>query len=95
MRGRRTSRLITLDAKTQATLEAWVTRRRALPVAIVKRAQLILLCHAGLSITASGAQVGMSRRHCYKWLERFRQYGVEGLSDWRSGHPTPRVSKDA
>jgi transposase len=34
-----------------------------------------------MTITAIAATVGMSRRHVYKWIQRFLQEGLEGLAD--------------
>ena len=41
-----------------------------------------------MTITDIAATVGMSRRHAYKWIQRFMQDGVEGLIDrpQRRGH---------
>jgi winged helix-turn helix protein len=39
-------------------------------------------------VSATGRLVVMQRRHLYKWIERFRQQGLTGLSDGkRSGRP--------
>jgi transposase len=34
-----------------------------------------------MTITAIAAKVGISRRHVYKWVQRFLEEGVEGLAD--------------
>jgi transposase len=34
-----------------------------------------------VTITDIAATVGMSRRHTYKWIQRFVQEGLEGLED--------------
>jgi len=34
-----------------------------------------------MTITAAAATVGLSRRHSYKWIQRFVQAGLEGLHD--------------
>jgi transposase len=34
-----------------------------------------------MTITDAAATVGLSRRHSYKWIQRFRQAGLEGLYD--------------
>jgi len=41
----------------------------------------MLLLADGRTITDTAATVGMSRRHVYKWIQRFMQQGVEGLQD--------------
>jgi transposase len=42
---------------------------------------MILLLADGVTITDIAATVGMSRRHTYKWIQRFVQEGLEGLED--------------
>jgi transposase len=32
-----------------------------------------------MTITEAAATVGLSRRHTYKWIQRFLQEGLEGL----------------
>jgi transposase len=34
-----------------------------------------------MTITDAAATAGLSRRHTYKWLQRFVQEGLEGLYD--------------
>jgi transposase len=41
----------------------------------------VLLLADGVTITDIAATVGMSRRHTYKWIQRFVQEGLEGLYD--------------
>jgi transposase len=45
----------------------------------------MLLLADGMTITDTAATVGMSRRHTYKWIQRFMQQGVEGLQGRPSG----------
>ena len=40
-----------------------------------------MLLADGVTITDIAATVGMSRRHTYKWIQRFVQEGLEGLED--------------
>jgi transposase len=35
----------------------------------------------GVTITDIAATVGLSRRHTYKWIQRFMQEGLAGLGD--------------
>lgn len=42
---------------------------------------MILLLADGMTITDVAATVGLSRRHSYKWIQRFMQEGLEGLED--------------
>ncbi len=49
--------------------------------ALARRARMVLLLADGMSITDVAATVGISRRHVYKWVQRFVQKGLEGLHD--------------
>ena len=51
----------------------------------LRRSRIILLLADGTTITDIAATVGMSRRHVYKWIYRFMQDGVEGLTDRPAG----------
>jgi transposase len=52
----------------------------------------MLLLADGMTITDTAATVGMSRRHTYKWIQRFLQQGVEGLQDRPPGpYRQPRL----
>jgi transposase len=42
---------------------------------------MLLLLADGMTITEIAATVGMSRRHTYKWIQRFVQEGLAGLQD--------------
>jgi len=42
---------------------------------------MILLLADGMTITDIATTVGMSRRHTYKWVQRFLLEGLEGLAD--------------
>jgi len=44
-------------------------------------ARLLVLLADGMTITEAAATVGLSRRHTYKWIQRFMQEGLEGLVD--------------
>ena len=49
---------------------------------------MILLRADGMTITDIARAVGMSRRHVYKWLHRFRQTGLAGLDEKLDGATT-------
>jgi DNA-directed RNA polymerase specialized sigma24 family protein len=57
-----------------------------------RRTPLLLLLADGMTITEAAATVGLSRRHSYKWIQRFVQEGLEGLVDkpGRGQRPGPR-----
>jgi DNA invertase Pin-like site-specific DNA recombinase len=79
-RGRKTSLTIRLTPADRQTLLAW-QRARTVPAGRARRARIILLLADGVTITAIAATVGLSRRHTYKWIQRFVQEGLEGLHD--------------
>ena len=90
-RGRKTSLLIRLTPAERLTLLTW-QRSTTIPAGLARRARLLLLLADGVTITEAAATVGLSRRHTYKWIQRFRQEGVEGLVDrpGRGQRPGPR-----
>src|SRR5216683_3902750 len=79
-RGRRTSLTIRLTPAERLTLLAW-QRATTIPAGLARRARLLLLLRDGMTITEAAATVGLSRRHTYKWIQRFVQEGLEGLAD--------------
>ena len=79
-RGRRTSFTIRLTPAERLTLLAW-QRASTIPAGQARRARLLLLLADGMTITDAAAAVGLSRRHTYKWLQRFLEHGMEGLAD--------------
>jgi hypothetical protein len=90
-RGRRTSFTIRLTPAERRTLLTW-QRATTLPAGLARRARLLLLLADGMTITAAAATVGLSRRHTYKWIQRFVQEGLEGLAEkpGRGHRPLPR-----
>jgi len=80
-------RAVSVTAKQREELEA-VLRRPSSAAGLAKRARAIVLLAEGATVSATGRTVPMQRRHLYKWIERFRQHGVAGLSDGkRTGRP--------
>lgn len=80
-------RPVSVTAKQREELDS-LLRRPSVAAGLAKRARAILLLSQGHSISAVGRLVAMQRRHLYKWIERFRQNGVAGLSDGkRTGRP--------
>ena len=90
-RGRTTSFTIRLTPAERQTLLAW-QRATTISPGLARRARIILLLADGMTITAIAATVGLSRRHTYKWIQRFVQAGLEGLADkpGRGQRPMPR-----
>ena len=79
-RGRKTSFRIRLTPAQRQTLLAW-QRATNISAGRARRARIILLLADGMTITDIAATVGMSRRHTYKWIQRFVQEGLEGLEE--------------
>jgi len=79
-RGRKTSLTIRLTLAERQTLLAW-QRATTLRAGLVRRARIILLLADGMTLTDIAATVGLSRRHTYKWIQRFMQEGLAGLED--------------
>ena len=88
-RGRTTSLTVCL---TPAERQLLVARQRAtnIPAGLARRARIIILMVDGVMITAIAATVGMSRRHVYKWIQRFVQEGLEGLQGRSRGRHRQR-----
>ena len=79
-RGRKTSLTIHLTPAQRQTLLTW-QRSTSVPAGVARRARVILLLVDGITITDIAMKVGMSRQKVYKWIQRFVQEGVEGLTD--------------
>jgi biotin operon repressor len=79
-RGRKTSLTIRLTPAQRQTLLAW-QRATNIPAGLARRARIVLLLADGVTITDIATMVGMSRRHTYKWIQRFMQAGLEGLEE--------------
>jgi biotin operon repressor len=79
-RGRTTSLTIRLTPSERQTLLAW-QRATTLSVGRARRGRILLLLADGMPITDIATTVGISRRHVYKWVQRFLEKGLEGLAD--------------
>jgi transposase-like protein len=96
-RGRTTSLTIRLTPIQRRTLLAW-QRATTISAGRARRGRIILLVAEGVSITDIAVTVGISRRFVYKWVQRFLEQGVEGLTDKpRPGYhrvpPTPALAE--
>jgi Homeodomain-like domain len=87
-RGRRTSLTIRLTPAERLTLLTWQRSPRT-PAGQARRARLLVLLADGLTITEAAATVGLSRRHTYKWVQRFVQEGLKGLYERPHGPQPP------
>jgi len=84
-------------ARTPENFELTVADRQALEAllrspktaqSLVLRARIILLSGAGEAVEAVATSVGASTKAVYKWRNRFKASGLDGLSDQpRSGQP--------
>ncbi len=79
-RGRKTALTIRLTPAQRQTLLAW-ERSTTIPAGLARRARMLLLLTAGMTLTDIAATVGISRRFIYKWVQRFLEQGLEGLLD--------------
>ena len=85
-RGRKTSFTIRLTPAQRQTLLAW-QRATTVHAGLARRGRIILLLADGMTITDIATTVGVSRQNVYKWIHRFRQEGVEGLTSRSTWHP--------
>jgi transposase len=79
-RGRKTSLTIRLTPAERQTLLAW-QRATTIAAGRARRGRIILLVADGMPISDVAATVGISRRFVYKWVKRFLEQGIEGLTD--------------
>lgn len=78
---------IQVTPEERQALEA-ILRRKTTSQQLAKRVRIVLGCADGLSNTAIGQQVGMSKQGVGKWRARFAELGMAGLEDaLRSGGP--------
>jgi transposase-like protein len=79
-RGRKTSLTIRLTPAERQTLLAW-QRSTSIAAGRARRGRIILFVADGTPISDVAATVGISRRFVYKWVRRFLEKGIEGLTD--------------
>ena len=85
--GRPKLREIVLSDQSRQALEA-LSRSRALPHGVVRRADIVLRSAAGESNTAIAGGLGLSVQMVAHWRNRFLDFGIAGLYDQpRSGRP--------
>src|SRR5436189_921924 len=89
-RGRTTSLTIRLTPEERRLLQAW-QRATTISAGRARRGRIILLVADRVSISDVATTVGISRRFVYKWVQRFVQDGLEGLTD-KPGRGQRRVS---
>ena len=79
-RGRTTALTIRLTPAQRRTLLVW-QRSTTISAGRARRGRIIVLVAQGMSISDVAATVGISRRFVYKWVQRFLEQGIEGLTD--------------
>jgi transposase-like protein len=92
-RGRKTSLTIRLTPAERQTLLAW-QRATTIAAGRARRGRIILLVADGMAISEVAATVGISRRFVYKWVQRFLEQGIEGLTD-KLGRGSQRMGPGA
>ena len=93
-RGRKTSLSIQLTPAQRQMLLVWQRSTTTIAAGHARRGRMLLLVADRVSITDVAATVGISRRHVYKWVQRFLEKGVEGLAD-QPGRGSRRVPRQA
>jgi hypothetical protein len=87
MSGPRSRRLIELNEKDRAALEA-LTRRTTVGVGLVRRARIVLRAADGVPLDRIGRELGVQRNVVRTWVDRYGEAGLSGLQDRpRSGRP--------
>ncbi|NOQ41229.1 MAG: IS630 family transposase, partial [Desulfuromusa sp.] len=83
----RTHEKYELKAVDRQSIEA-VLRSPKTAQSLVLRARIVMLCGAGQTAEEVAASLGTSKISVYKWRNRFRISGLDGLKDLpRSGQP--------
>jgi transposase len=87
MSGPRSARVVALNGKERAALEA-LTRRTTVAAGLVRRARMVLLADDGMPRDQIARTLGADRTIVRTWLDRYRAGGLAGLQDRpRSGRP--------
>lgn len=92
-RGRKTSLTIRLTPAQRQTLLGW-QRSTTIPSGRARRGRIILLLADQMPISQIATTVGINRRFVYKWVRRFVQTGLAGLTD-KPGRGHPHVSRQS
>jgi hypothetical protein len=79
-RGCKSPFIIFLSPAERAQLEHW-QRSTTIPAGLAKRGQIILLRADGLALAAIARRLAVGRRIVRKWLKRFLNQRLAGLSD--------------
>ena len=77
---RKTKLVVILSDEERRELESW-QRSTTIRAGLARRGRVILLRADGVPILGISCQVRMRRRHVEKWIVRFIQNRMDGLSD--------------
>ena len=78
---------ITLRESEERQLRS-LARSRTLPHSLVRRAQMVLACAAGVPGSTVARRLGVTNTTVGKWRKRYREQGISGLHDeLRPGRP--------
>ncbi len=80
MQGRKTTLVVHLTAEQQAELEHW-QRSPTVQAGLARRGRLILLMDQGGSLSNAARVAGLTVRNARKWVRRFLERGLAGLTD--------------
>src|ERR1035438_9450965 len=72
--------VVVLGSRRKARLEA-IVRRASAPQALVRRARIVLLAHAGWPNARIAAELGCAAGTVRTWRRRFARGGMPSLSD--------------
>ena len=96
--GRTTSLTLRLTPAERRTLLAWQRATTTISAGRARRGRILLLVADGVPIAHVATMVGINRRFVYKWVRRFLEKGIEGLTDkpgrgYRRVSPTPALAQ--
>ena len=84
--GRHTALSIHLTAAQRQTLQLW-QRSPTLQARRARRGRILLLLADQVPVSQIAKTIGISRHSIYKWAQRFREGGLEGLAEKRGRNP--------
>jgi len=85
---------ILLSGEEREVLKRLV-RKNNVMACFARRAKVILALDEGKSISETARSIVMERRHIYKWVDRYKAFGPEGLKDLRRpGRPKSNPGSD-
>lgn len=84
-----------MKVRFHLTLEELVRLERCeKDVAQSKRLRMVILALSGWTAPAIAMSVGLSRRICQRWVYRYNELGLAGLSDRRGHEPKPALTPE-